>query len=68
MRKNRIVDRYRRMSAEDQQTYRRWLAGNGALASLMAGGIVVMAIMGAMNYDRGRTLEAGQAPFEQSRR
>jgi hypothetical protein len=68
MRKRWIVDRYRRMSTEDQQSYRRWLAGNIALSSLMAGGIVVMAIIGAMNHDGGRMLEAGQARFEQSRR
>jgi hypothetical protein len=45
MRKGMIVEMYRQMSEREQQAYRRWLAGNLILSSLIAGALMTMAAL-----------------------
>jgi hypothetical protein len=68
MAKGRIVEMYRQMATEGQQTYHRWLTGNLILSSLMAGAIVVMAVMGATRAPDNQTVVAGQETVGQTQR
>jgi hypothetical protein len=68
MAKGRIVEMYRQMATEDQQTYRRWLTGNLIVSSLMAGAIFVMAAMGANRAPDNPTVLAGQSSTQQAQR
>jgi hypothetical protein len=45
---------YRTMSSEDQATFRRWLRQNAVVGSILAVGLVVMALIGS-NADRSGT-------------
>ena len=63
MTNEKLAEMYRLM-ATGQPTYRRWLTRNLIVSSLMAGAIVVMAVMGASHTPDNSTVIAGQAPSQ----
>lgn len=44
MTRGEIIDAYRRMSADDQVAYRRWLATNSVIASVFVAALVAVII------------------------
>jgi hypothetical protein len=52
--KGQILVQFRTMSPEDQATFRRWLRLNAVVGSILAAGLVAMALVGS-NADRPGT-------------
>ena len=42
----KIFDQYKPLSPDDRRTFDRWLKGNAVIGSIMAAGLVAMAIAG----------------------
>ncbi len=49
MGRGQIASCYKRMSAEDQRTFNRWLKANAILGSIFTAGIIAMALAGSMS-------------------
>jgi hypothetical protein len=47
MGKGNIARYYKTMSPEDQRTYNRWLKGNAIAGSILAVGLIAMALAGS---------------------
>ena len=55
-----ILAQYKTMSSEDQATFHRWVRLNAVLGSIMAAGLLAMALVG--NIDQSaNTVTAGTA-------
>jgi hypothetical protein len=52
--KGQILVQFRTMSPEDQATFRHWLRLNAVVGSILAAGLVAMALVGS-NADRSGT-------------
>jgi hypothetical protein len=61
MRKGYISRFYKTMSPEDQRIYNRWLMGNAVIGSILAMGLVAMAIVG-FNSAPSPTVATGKNP------
>jgi hypothetical protein len=46
MGKGKIFDQYKTLSPDDRRTFDRWLKGNAVFGSIMAAGLVAMAVAG----------------------
>jgi hypothetical protein len=55
------ISRFYKMSAEDQRVYNRWLVGNAIVGSILAMGLVAMAIAG-FNSAPSPTVAASKNP------
>jgi hypothetical protein len=42
----KIFDQYKTLSPDDRRTFDRWLKGNAVFGSIMAAGLVAMAVAG----------------------
>jgi hypothetical protein len=57
--KGQILVQYRTMSPEDQATFRRWLRLNAVVGSILAAGLVGMALVGSNAERPGTEIAAG---------
>jgi hypothetical protein len=49
MERGQIAFRLKRMSAEDQRSFNRWLKANAILGSIFTAGIIAMTVAGSMS-------------------
>jgi hypothetical protein len=59
MTKGQIIRQAKNPSPEDQLTFDRWLAGNAVVGSLIAAGLVAMAVAGSMSTSPPEVQVAG---------
>jgi hypothetical protein len=57
--KGQILLQYRTMSPQDQATFRRWLRLNAVVGSILAAGLVAMALVGSGAAPSGQGVVAG---------
>ena len=59
MTKGQIIRQSKSLSPEDRLTFDRWLVGNGVVGSIMAIGIVAMAVAGSISTQSHEVQVAG---------